>query len=81
MAIILPFVSRQWGTVAVGEGTDFEFPISFTRQVVYAGATHFGSVTGITLNVDCDEKINGGHIYTNFSGSNPLMSYYFAIGI
>ena len=71
----------QWGTVAVGKGTDFEFPISFTRQAVYAGATHFGSVTGITLNVDCTEKINGGHIYTNYSGTSPLMSYYFAIGI
>lgn len=67
--------------LAVGNGIDFEFPISFTRQVVFASATHFGSVTGITLNVDCEQKINGGHIYTNYSGSGPLMSYCFAIGI
>lgn len=72
--------SRQWGRIAVGNGVDFTFTIALKNECLYANANHFGSVAGLTFNVDCEDNLTGGHIYTNHDGNEPVFVYFYVVG-
>ena len=71
---------KQWGRIPVGNGVDFTFPIALKNECLYANADHYGSVTGLTFNVDCTYNLTGGHIYTNNDGNDPVWAYFYVVG-
>lgn len=70
----------QWGVISVKNGVNFDFPIAFKEQCVFASVVHYGTTTGITFNVDCTNSVTGGHIYTNYDKQDPVWTYFYVVG-